>query len=75
MVQTIRLGDIDYDVSLLDEQGQKTLHLYLHVIQQLQDGTNMMALLTKARNAYISEIKYEIVKAKSGVDLGALLDD
>ena len=34
-----------------------------------------MALLTKARNAYIADLKTEIIEGRTGVDLGALFDD
>ena len=75
MVKTLRLDGQDYDVSLLSAQGQETLGAYRHATQQLQQAQNMKALLTKARNAYISDIKHEIIKGKSGVDFAALFDD
>lgn len=75
MVQHVRLDDRDYDVGLLSQEGLQTLALYQYATQQYQETTNMLALLTKARNAYIAELKYEIVKGSSGVDLDALFDD
>ncbi|EDM69398.1 hypothetical protein RAZWK3B_11687 [Roseobacter sp. AzwK-3b] len=42
---------------------------------QLQEAQNLHAVLTKARHAYIADLKNEIVKGKSGVDLSALFDD
>jgi hypothetical protein len=35
----------------------------------------MKALLTRAKNSYVDELKREIIKGKSGVDLGALFSD
>ena len=75
MVKTLRLDGQDYDVSLLSAQGQETLVAYRHATQQLQQAHNMKALLTKARNAYIADIKHEIIKGKSGVDFSALFED
>ena len=75
MAKTLRLGDKDYDVSVLSEEGRRTLALYQHATKQLQEAENRMALLTKARNAYIADLKTEIIEGRTGVDLGALFDD
>ena len=48
-------------------------------LQQLdrlfEEKTNLMALLTKAKNAYIADLKTEIIKSKTGVDLSSLFDE
>jgi hypothetical protein len=75
MAKTLRLGDKDYDVSVLSEEGRRTLALYQYATTQLQEAENRMALLTKARNAYIADLKTEIIEGRTGVDLGALFDD
>ena len=75
MAKTLRLGDKDYDVSVLSTEGRRTLALYYHATTQLQEAENRMALLTKARNAYIADLKTEIIEGRTGVDLGALFDD
>ena len=41
----------------------------------MREMANNKAIMTKARNAYISEIKKEIIKSKSGIDLSSLLSD
>ena len=75
MAKTLRLGDKDYDVSVLSEEGRRTLALYQYATTQMQEAENRMALLTKARNAYIADLKTEIIEGRTGVDLGALFDD
>jgi hypothetical protein len=75
MAKTLRLGEKDYDVSVLSEEGRRTLALYQYATTQLQEAENRMALLTKARNAYIADLKTEIIEGRTGVDLGALFDD
>ena len=75
MAKTLRLGDKDYDVSVLSDEGRRTLALYQYATTQLQEAENRMALLTKARNAYIADLKNEIIEGRTGVDLGALFDD
>ena len=57
------------------EEGRRTLALYQYATTQLQEAENRMALLTKARNAYIADLKNEIIEGRTGVDLGALFDD
>jgi hypothetical protein len=42
---------------------------------QVQALSNQQALLTKAKNAYIADLKSEIVQGRTGVDLGALFSD
>ena len=75
MAKALRAGEKDYDVSVLSEEGRRTLALYQHATTQLQEAENRMALLTKARNAYIADLKNEIIEGRTGVDLGALFDD
>ena len=41
-------------------------------LQELQDNS---ALLNKAKNGYIEDLKSEIISGKLGVDLGDLLAD
>jgi hypothetical protein len=75
MVRTLRLDGKEYDISALGEQGLQNLAAYQHATAQMQEATNMMALLTKAKNAYIAELKTEIIQGRTGVDLSSLLSD
>jgi len=42
---------------------------------RIQEKQNLIALLLKAKNAYIADLNAEIVQERSGVDLGALFAD
>lgn len=75
MVKSIKLGEQEYDVSLLSKAGRENLAMFQHVSERLKEAENMHAVLIKARHAYIAELKNEIVKGKSGVDFSALFDD
>lgn len=75
MAGTLRLDGKEYDVSLLSEQGRQHLIAYQHASRQIAETENMMALLTKARNAYIADLKNEMIQGKTGIDLGSLFDD
>lgn len=41
---------------------------------RLRELEALLAVLTRARNAYIGDLRAEIVTHRSGVDLAALLD-
>lgn len=57
-----------YNRDLLNDQGKKILDQMQYVEVALRDKKNMVALLNKAKKAYLSEIKLEVVSAKAGFD-------
>jgi len=75
MVKHVRLDNRDYDVALLSQAGQETLALYQHATQQYQDATNMLALMVKARNAYIADLRNEMIQRNTGIDLRNLFSE
>lgn len=75
MVTRVTLDKLEYDVeSLTDEARQIWLSLNFSM-QRLQELNNEHALLTRAKNAYIADLKGEVIEKKSGVNLGALFMD
>ena len=75
MVKTLRIDGRDYEFSSLSTAGRLNLVRFQYATAQLEEAENLYAVLTKARHAYIADLKNEIVKGKSGVDLSALFDD
>ncbi len=75
MIKTVRLGGQEYDVSALSEAGRSNLAGYQYATEQLKEAENLHAVLTKARRAYMADIKNEMIRGKSGVDLSALFSD
>ena len=71
----LRIDGVDHDSDALSEAGQAQLRALQHAEAQIRELTNMKALLTRAKNSYLEELKREIIKGKSGVDLGALFSD
>lgn len=72
--QILRLDGEEYDLSKASKEA-KTLVARLQCLDRLFDEkSNLMALLTKAKNAYIADLKAEIIKNKTGVDLSTLFD-
>ena len=72
MQKRINLDGIEYDTSRLSDEAKKILVAYAHVNQRLQEALNMRAILTRAKNSYVSELKSEMVKGKTGLDLSDL---
>lgn len=75
MFDRFTLDGKEYARADLSENGQTLFRSYLTVERQLNEAQNMYAVLTKARQAYITDIKNEMIQGKSGVDLAALFGD
>jgi hypothetical protein len=75
MIRTVRFGGKEHDRSVLSGVGRENLAQFEYLEARLQEAENMHAVLTKARRAYIADIKNEMIRGKSGVDLSALFSD
>ena len=73
--EKINIENVEYETSGLSDDGIKILINLTHAELKMREMVNNKALMVKARNAYISEIKKEIIKSKSGIDLSSLLSD
>lgn len=73
--QILRLDEVDYDLSLASNEARALVMRLQQLGPLLEEKSNMLALLTKARNAYIADLKTEIIKNKTGVDLSTLFDE
>ena len=77
-VNTPKKFDIEgteYNSKELSSHGILILRNLTYAEVKIREMINKKAIMTKARNAYISEIKKEIIKSKSGIDLSSLLSD
>ena len=70
MAQKIKLGDNEYDAANLSDEGKVVLNLLQFSTQKLQELNNMQALLQRAKNSYLEEIKKEIISSKTGIMFG-----
>lgn len=75
MVQKFKIDGVEYSAADLSDEGKKILAAYQHVSVQLQESANMRAIFTRAKNSYVSELKSELVKGKTGLDLSDLFSD
>lgn len=73
--QILRLDGEDYDLSQASEEAKTIVAWLQHLDRQFEEKSNLMALLTKAKNAYIADLKTEIIKNNTGVDLASLFDE
>lgn len=72
MTKRFRLDGAEYELDALSAEGKALVERLSFAHLQVQALTNQKALLTKAKNAYISDLKLEIVQGRTGFDLGAL---
>ena len=75
MSQRFCIDGVEYATDGLSQEGRDLVARLTFTRLALQELNNQKALLTKARNAYISDLKLEIVQGRTGVDLGALFSD
>ena len=69
----VSIDGVDYES--LSDKGKLLRDKLDFVNQQIRTLFNQQALLNKAKNAYIEEIKHEIVLERTGVDLKNLICD
>ena len=74
MSQKINIGGVEYDFESLSPEAKAILEKLQHTDTQIQDNKNLSALLTRAKNSYIHELKREMIEGKSGVDIASLFD-
>ena len=67
----IKLDDKEYDVAELSEKARKLTLELQSVTGRIQETNNMIAILNKAKRAYIAELKSEMLSAKAGFDFGS----
>ena len=74
MSQRINLDGVEYETSSLTDNGKSILASLQEASARLKELQNLQAIFTRAKRSYIDELKREIIKGKSGVDIAALFD-
>lgn len=64
----IKLDDLEYDLSDLNETAKRLVIELRNLDAELQNKINMQAILNKAKNAYVADLKNEMITQKSGFD-------
>lgn len=73
MGQKIRLDDKLYDVEALSPQGRELLSAFERANARIAELSKLHAALIRAREGYMNDLKREVVKARTGVDIASLL--
>jgi hypothetical protein len=73
--QILRLDGEEFDLSKASDKAKAFVARLQHLDRQFEERSNMLAVLTRAKNGYIADLKTEIIKEKTGVDLSALFDE
>lgn len=63
-----KLDDKEYDVEVLSAKAQQLTADLQNITARIQETNNMIAILTKAKRAYIADLKSEMLSAKAGFD-------
>ena len=75
MSQRFRIDGVEYTTDSLSQEGRDLVARVTFTRLTLQELSNRLALMTKAKNAYIADMKTEIIQGRTGIDLGALFSD
>lgn len=73
--QILRLDGEDFDLTKASAEAKAMVARLQQLDRQFEEKSNMLAVLTRAKNGYITDLKTEIIKEKTGVDLSALFDE
>jgi len=75
MADFFDLDGVKYKIADLSDNGRNILDKLTFANLKIHELKNQGALLTKAKNAYISDIKTEIIQGESGIDFNDLFDE
>jgi hypothetical protein len=67
----IKLDDKEYDIADLSDSARKLTDSIQNVSARIEELNNMVAILNKAKRAYIEGLKSEMLSAKAGFDFGS----
>jgi hypothetical protein len=64
-----------YELRGLSPEGQDVLNRLNFTSTSLHELRSQLALLKRAKNAYIEDLKLEIVRGRTGINISDLFDD
>ena len=65
----IKLNDVEYESDKLSENSKNLLAELQKLENSIQEKNNLVAIFTKAKRAYIADLKQEMISSKAGLDL------
>ena len=74
MKQKINIDGIEHGLATLSDDAKKLVASLQDTDACIHEMKNLLAIFTRAKRSYIAELKREIIKGKSGVDIASLFD-
>lgn len=75
MLKKIKLNDETYNTTDFTNGGKEICHRLAFIESKFRELSSKRAILSRSKNAYINDLKEEILKDKLGVDLEGLFFD
>lgn len=75
MDQRFKIDGREYEISSMGLEGKELVGRLTFINVKLQELQNNIALLSKAKNGYIEDLKTEIIQERTGVDFSDLFSD
>lgn len=66
----LRIDDRDYELDELSDRAKQLTAEVQKVSERINEAQNMVAILMKAKKAYIADLKSEMLSAKAGLMFG-----
>ena len=73
MPKVFKIDGKTFSADSLSAEGQTYLTLFSFCDFRLKEVQNMKAVTNRTRNEYMDQLKKEVLRGKSGLDLDALL--
>jgi len=73
MTKNIKIDGLDYPIEAFSDETRLVVDQLFFIVEMLKKLHAESAILLRAKNGYISDLKMEIIEKKSGVDLAALV--
>ena len=68
MADKISIDGVEHEISDLDEISKKLVISISKVDEKIHDNANLIAVLTRAKNSYMEELKRKALADKAGFD-------
>lgn len=66
MISKVNIDDKEYSLDSMSDEGKRiTVHLQ-EIDSKVKEKTDLIAVLTKAKKAYIADLKSEMLSKKAG---------
>ena len=74
MTQKINIDGIEHGLDTLSDDAKKLVARLQDIDACIHEMKNLLAIFTRAKRSYRTELRREIIKGKSGVDIASLFD-